>query len=178
MDWSELAQEAGRLPLIEVRRLQEVLSEMVDDPQRLFEVRRHLRPGMKVRYLDFRTNRFVPCEILELKRTNALIRLEDGAEWLIHYSCILLDGLEPAQAPATTKQSWQVGDAVGFRDRQDRLRLGRIHALNRKTAGVELDDGQRWRVSYALLVPVHETSAAATNAGVPEGKPGGVKWLN
>jgi hypothetical protein len=47
-----------------------------------------------------------------------------------------------------------VGDAVGFRDRQNRDRYGRVLALNQKTATVFTNDQQRWRVAYQFLFPV------------------------
>jgi hypothetical protein len=51
-----------------------------------------------------------------------------------------------------------VGDAFGFRDRQNRDRYGRVLALNQKTATILTGDQQRWRVAYEFLFPVIDSN--------------------
>jgi hypothetical protein len=71
-----------------------------------------------------------------------------------------IDGVETdirAVAPehrALNRSRLKVGDAVGFRDRQNQDKYGRVVALNQKTATILTKDNQKWRVAYQFLSPV------------------------
>ncbi len=46
---------------------------------------------------------------------------------------------------------FSVGDHVAFKDNLDRWQFGVIEKLNKKTASVVTDQGERWKVSAGLL---------------------------
>jgi len=52
----------------------------------------------------------------------------------------------------------KVGDAVGFRARQNQDKYGPVVALNQKTATILTQDNQKWRVAYQFLFPVIESN--------------------
>lgn len=51
-------------------------------------------------------------------------------------------------------RSFRPGDRVTFEGRGGRRVTGTVEKLNRKTVGVQADDGQRWRVAGTLLEPL------------------------
>jgi hypothetical protein len=94
--------------------------------------------------------------------------LERGTRWKgVPYAAIdfgvtdgsdeveILDASSPSQPTPRprSRPDFQIGNAVSFVDRDQRIRFGRIVRLNQKTASLECDNGA-WRVSYALLRPV------------------------
>lgn len=100
-------------------------------------------------------------KVLELRRKQAVILdQEDGRRWLISYAAINLDGTDvqireqPRQGLGRNEVA--IGDAVGFVDRNQQQRSGRIIRLNDKTVTL-LCGQQQWRVAYAYLHRVMDT---------------------
>src|SRR5947209_3759412 len=87
-----------------------------------------------------------------------------GRRWSIPFYAVNVEGVETdirAAAPeqqALDRSQLRVGDAVGFHDRQNQDKYGRVVALNRKTATILTTDDQKWRVSYQFLFPVIESN--------------------
>ena len=112
-----------------------------------------------------------------LFRSQAVVLdLETQKRWLISYAAINLDGadVEIREQPkhGLSRQSVAVGDVVGFVDRDQRQRSGKILRLNDKTVTLQVGH-QQWRVAYALLHRVVESSASDGNLpelGVFEGE--------
>nr|MBA3321371.1 hypothetical protein [Pyrinomonadaceae bacterium] len=63
-----------------------------------------------------------------------------------------------AEQQALDRSRLKVGDAVGFRDRQNLDKYGRVVALNQKTATILISDNQKWRVAYQFLFPVIDSN--------------------
>ncbi len=66
-----------------------------------------------------------------------------------------------------------VGDTVGFLDRSQQQRSGRIIRLNDKTVTLLCNNQEEWRVYYGLLHRVVESSANGSELlklGVVEGE--------
>jgi len=107
-------------------------------------------------------------KVLELRRKQAVILdQEDGRRWLISYAAINLDGTDvqireqPRQGLGRNEVA--IGDAVGFVDRNQQQRSGRIIRLNDKTVTL-LCGQQQWRVAYAYLHRVMDTATIEQHA--------------
>jgi hypothetical protein len=78
----------------------------------------------------------------------------------IPFGVVNLDGVETdiravaAEQRALERSRLKVGDAVGFRDRQNQDNYGQVVALNQKTATIFTTDNQKWRVAYQFLFPM------------------------
>ena len=164
MDYTFIISELRAASLFDLFRLQAAINLQLEDPQRIEQVRRRLRPGMKIRYFDETQNRLVEAAILELRRTRLLVKnLGDGKPWLIPFCAVSIDEVETdlRTAPghnALDRSSLKVGDQIGFRDRQNQDKYGQVIALNQKTATILTSDHQKWRVAYQFLFPVIDSN--------------------
>lgn len=162
MDYTVILTQLQSATLFDLYRLRIAIERQLDLPERIEPVRARLRPGMAIHYFDETKNRLVPATVLELHRTRLVVdNLEDGQRWSIRICAVQLGDTDanpssrPAQQPAALdRTSLSVGDRVGFLDRQNQEKYGRVQSLNPKTATIFTNDGQRWRVAYAFLFPV------------------------
>lgn len=69
--------------------------------------------------------------------------------------------ISPKVGSHSTRESWRIGDQVGFLDRNNNEIHGKIVRLNAKTASLTTSHGVRWTVGYSYLFPILETSASA-----------------
>jgi transcription termination factor Rho len=161
MDYTFIIDELRAASLFDLFRLRAALSQQLEDPQRIDQVRRRLRPGMPISYFDEAQNRLIEATVIELRRTRLLVEnRHDNQRWSIPFGAVNIDGVDTdIRAVATEPQALdrsrlKVGDAVGFRDRQNQDKYGRVVALNQKTATIITQDNQKWRVAYQFLFPV------------------------
>jgi hypothetical protein len=161
MDYTLVIDQLRSASLFDLYRLRAALTLELEDPARIEQVRARLRPGMAVTYFDEAQNRLVEARVRELHRTRLLVEnRQDGELWSIPFGAVNVEGVETdigvgAAGPRGLDRSrLKVGDAVGFRDRQNQDMYGRVLALNQKTATILTGDGQRWRVAYQFLFPV------------------------
>jgi hypothetical protein len=165
MDYTSVIDELRSASLFDLYRLRAALTLVLEDPERIEQVRARLRPGMALTYFDEAQNRLVEASVRELHRTRLLVEnRQDGVLWSIPFGAVNLEGVDAdiggsAAGPHGLDRSrLKVGDAVGFRDRQNRDRYGRVLALNQKTATILTGDEQRWRVAYQFLFPVIDSN--------------------
>lgn len=161
MDYTLIIEQLRSASLFDLFRLRAALTVQLEDPQRIEQVRARLRPGMKIAYFDATQNRLIDACVIELHRTRLLVEnRHDQQRWSIPFGAVNVDGVETdmraaaAEQPALSRSRLKVGDAVGFRDRQNQDKYGRVVALNPKTAMILTGDQQRWRVAYQFLFPV------------------------
>lgn len=164
MDYTFIIDALRIASLFDLYRLRAALSRQLEDPRRIDQVRNRLRPGMLVSYFDEAQNRLIEATVLELRRTRLLVEnRHDQKLWSIPFGAVNLDGAETdiragAEQQALDRGRLKVGDAVGFRDRQNLDKYGRVMALNQKTATILTSDKQKWRVAYQFLFPVIENN--------------------
>lgn len=165
MDYTSVIDELRAASLFDLYRLRAALTLELEDPARIEQVRARLRPGMTITYFDEAQNRLVEARVRELHRTRLLVEnRRDGELWSIPFGAVNVEGVETdlgvgaAAEHGLDRSRLKVGDAVGFRDRQNRDRYGRVLALNQKTATILTGDGQRWRVAYQFLFPVIDSN--------------------
>ena len=134
MNYSYFLHEMQNASLFDLYRLRVVISQQLDNPERIEKVKARLRPGMKIEYFDETENRPVQATVLELNRTRLLVQnLSDGKRWSIRFCSVNLDRVVTDIRPAPEQRTLDrtllhVGDQIGFRDRQNRELYGRIIA--------------------------------------------------
>ena len=150
MNFTEVLDALKRASGFELYRLRAAIDRTLDDPKWTIAIRKALRVGQQVEYFDEKDNRLCNGQILELRqKTVLLLRLDTAQRWLMPYTSINLGGIDAAIRDKPS-QEVAVGDIVGFHDREQRQRNGRIIRLNDKTVTLISGD-QQWRVAYSLL---------------------------
>ena len=165
MDYTFIISELRAATLFDLYRLRAALSQQLEEPERIEQVRSRLRPGMQISYFDEVQNRLIKARVRELHRTRLLVENQDDKKlWSIPFGAVNIDEVETdirAVAPeqrVLDRSRLKVGDAVGFRDRQNQDKYGQVLALNQKTATILTTDNQKWRVAYQFLFPVIESN--------------------
>ena len=140
-------------PTIDLYELSLTINQMLSDPARILEVRRHLHLGAQVMYFDHRRQILASGRVTQLHPTQVTVQ-DDAArvQWKLPYAAIVADPAQkPAQAsPVAPKPvnvaDFKVGDTVAFTDKYQREHIGTITRLNSKTCSL-LCDQEQWRVS-------------------------------
>jgi len=164
MDYTSIIEGLRVASLFDLFRLRAALTMQLEDPGRIEQVRARLRPGMPISYFDEVQNRLIEATVIELHRTRLLVENRHDLErWSIPFGAVNIDGAETdisaaAEQQALDRSRLKVGDAVGFRDRQNLDKYGRVVALNQKTATILISDNQKWRVAYQFLFPVIDSN--------------------
>ena len=144
-------------PSLDLYELSLAINQMLTDPRRILEVRRHLHLGAQVMYFDHRRSTLAPGRVLQLQPTNATVQDDiTRVHWKLPYAAIVADPAQHAeQAPKVPPRradatAFKLGDTVGFTDKHLRERIGTITRMNTKTYSL-ICDGEQWRVSPGLL---------------------------
>ena len=166
MNFTEVLDALKRASGFELYRLRAGIDRMLDDPKWIMAIRKALRVGQVIEYFDEKDNRLCTGRILELRQKTVLIlRMDTAQRWLMPYASINLGGIDttirdkPNQGLG--RQELAVGDNVGFHDRDQCQRIGRIIRLNDKTVTL-VSDNQQWRVAYGLLHRIVDIADATT----------------
>jgi hypothetical protein len=155
MNFSETIANLNRASAFELYRLRAAIDRVLDQPEWMIAVRSRLQIGQQIQYFDPVANRAQQGQLLEMRRKQAVVLdVATRKRWLISYAAINLDGadVEIREKPAQGLGRNEVaeGDVVGFVDRDQQQRSGRIVRLNDKTVTL-LCGQQQWRVAYGLL---------------------------
>jgi len=144
-------------PSLDLYELSLAINQLLSDPHRILEVRRHLHLGVQVMYFDHHRGILAPGRILQLQPT--LVTVQDDStrtRWKLPYAAIVAD---PVQCPGHASQvpprradppTFKLGDTVSFTDKHLQEHVGTITKINTKTYSL-LCDGMQWRVSPGLL---------------------------
>ena len=155
MNFSDVLKTLNQASAFELYRMRAAIDSVLDEPRWLLAIQARLQIDQVIEYFDIQANALRCGKVLELRRKQAVILDEsDGRRWLIAYVAIHLDGAD-VQIREQAKQGLgrnevAIGDAVGFLDRNQQQRTGRIIRLNDKTVTL-LCGQQQWRVAYAYL---------------------------
>lgn len=155
MNFSDTLAALKSASAFDLFRLRAAIDRVLDQPGWMFAVQARLRVGQQIEYFDPQANRSHRGQLLELRRKQAVVLdLATQRRWLISYAAINLDGadVQIRERPTTGlgRNEVAVGDVVGFLDRDQHERSGRVVRLNDKTVTL-LCGHQQWRVSYGLL---------------------------
>src|SRR5215218_8357981 len=123
MDYTSVIDELRSASLFDLYRLRAALSLVLEDPERIEQVRARLRPGMAVTYFDEAQNRLVEERVRELHRTRLLVEnRQDGELWSSPFGAVNIGGVKTdigvgfAGPHGLDRSRLKVGDMVGFRD--------------------------------------------------------------
>jgi len=161
MDFSKIAEDLKQESLFDLYRLRATIDHLLENPRRIEEIKRNLKPGQAVSYFDENENRLVEATVIKLNRTRLLVKNSyDKQQWNIPFYWVNLDRVDTdivfSSKNGVEKGQLKVGDVVGFQDKQNNDVYGEITRLNRKTATVITNTNTKWRVSYQLLYLVIE----------------------
>jgi hypothetical protein len=167
MNFSDTLAALKSASAFDLFRLRAAINRVLDQPGWMLAVQARLRVGQQIEYFDPQANRSHRGQLLELRRKQAVVLdLATQKRWLISYASINLDGadVEIRERPATGlgRNEVAVGDVVGFLDRDQQERSGRVVRLNDKTVTL-LCGQQQWRVSYGLLHRVIDSTNGAAS---------------
>jgi hypothetical protein len=153
---SRLLDALRNAPSLDLYELSLALNQMLADPRRILDVRRHLHLGAQVMYFDHRRGTLAPGRVLQLQATSATVQdTATHTQWKLPYAAIVADPTQRAEAPpmpprTVDASAFKLGDTVSFTDKHMRERIGTITRINAKSCSL-LCDGEQWRVSPGLL---------------------------
>lgn len=167
MNFSEVIKALNQASAFELYRMRAAINRVLDEPRWLQAIQARLQIGQAIEYFDAQANTLRHGKLLELRRKQAVILdRDDGKRWLIPYVAINLDGtdVQIREQPrhGLGRNEVAVGDVVGFVDRDQQQRSGRIIRLNDKTVTL-ICGQQQWRVAYAFLHRVVDADTVDVN---------------
>ncbi|MDZ7833520.1 MAG: hypothetical protein U5L07_17380 [Desulfobacterales bacterium] len=156
MDYSNILNELNKASLFDLYRLKVAINQQLENPQRLSEIKKRLKPGQNISYFDEEENRLIDAKVLKIMRTRLLVQnIHDQKKWNIPLYYVNLDevntDISDQSQEGLSKSQLKVGDLVGFRDRVNDDVNGKIIRLNQKTATIITSTNTKWRVPYELL---------------------------
>lgn len=164
MNFSEVFQTLNQASAFDLYRLQAAIDRALGEPRWLQAVQSRLKVGQTVQFFDARANKLKRGQVLEMRRKEvAVLDMEDAVRWILSYAAINLDGVDVQireQKPqGLGRNEVALGDVVGFIDRDQQQRTGKIIRLNDKTVTLQCDRVQ-WRVAYSFWHRVVDVDGA------------------
>lgn len=155
MNFSEIIKTLNSASAFDLYRMRAAIDRVLDEPRWMQAVQGRLQVGQSVQYFDPQANTLRQGTVLELRRKQAVVLdLADTRRWLISYAAINLDGtdvqIRENKSQGLGRNEVAIGDIVGFVDRDQNQRTGKIIRLNDKTVSLQCA-GIQWRVAYAYL---------------------------
>jgi hypothetical protein len=157
IDLKKITEELDKASLFELYLLRAAIDDQMDDPIRLHEVKRKLRPGQEIEYFDQNENKLFRAKVVKIKRTRVVVENEDDNRlWAIPFYAVNLDNIAieavaKADKLGISKSQLEVGAKVGFRDNNNKEHYGEVVKLNPKKAVIKEGDNIMWRVPYIML---------------------------
>lgn len=155
MNFSEVIKTLNNASAFDLYRMRAAIDRVLDEPRWMQSVQVRLKVGQAVQYFDPQANALRRGRLLEMRRKQAVVLdIDDARRWLISYAAINLDGsdvqIRENKAQGLGRNEVAMGEVVGFVDRDQNQRTGKIIRLNDKTVTLQCGPTQ-WRVAYALL---------------------------
>ena len=168
MNFSDVLKTLNQASTFELYRMRAALDRVLEEPSRFLAIQAQLRIGQSIEYFDPQANILRRGQVLQFRRKKVVVLdKDDGRRWLIPYAAINLDGtdveIRERKRQGLGRNEVAVGDVVGFIDRDQQQRSGRVVRLNEKTVTLSCDE-QRWRVAYCWLHRVVDSAATGGNA--------------
>lgn len=155
MNFSEVINSLNQASAFDLYRMRAAIDRVIDDPKWLQAIQTRLKIGQEVKYFDAQANALKRGKVLELRRKQAvLLDLDDAKSWIISYAAINLDGadvqIREHKPQGLGRNEVAIGETVGFLDRNQQQRTGKVIRLNDKTVTLQCGSSQ-WRVTYSFL---------------------------
>ena len=164
MNFSEVIQTLNQASAFDLFRLQAAIDRALSEPHRIQAVQSRLKVGQSVQFFDWRANKLKRGQVLEMRRKDVVVLdLDDALRWVLSYAAINLDGadvqIREQKPQGLGRNEVSLGDVVGFLDRDQQQRTGKIIRLNDKTVTLQCGPTQ-WRVAYSFLHRVVDVDGA------------------
>jgi hypothetical protein len=155
VNFSEVIKTLNNASAFDLYRMRAAIDRVLDEPRWMHAVQVRLKVGQEVEYFDPQANALRNGTLLEMRRKQAVVLdRNDARRWLISYAAINLDGtdvhIRENKPQGLGRNEVSLGDVVGFVDRDQNQRIGKIIRLNDKTVTL-LCGAAQWRVAYAFL---------------------------
>lgn len=160
MNYSTILHELGNASLFDIYRLRIAMDSLLNHPEKLDAIKNQLRKGMTVSYFCSRLNKLSEAVIEEIHRTHVYAYdKNDGRKWSIPFYALNLSNVNTdiyikGEREKLTRNQLQVGEYIGFLNKNNEEIYGEVIQLNPKTASIMTRDGARWRVPYHFLFKV------------------------
>jgi hypothetical protein len=180
MNFSDVLKTLNQASAFELYRMRAAIDRVLEEPSCTQAIQRRLQVGQEVQFFSDRANGLRRGRVLELRRKQVLmLEIETGLEWLASYACINLDGadvqIREHKPQGLGRNEIAIGEVVGFLDREQQQRTGRVLRLNDKTVTLQCDQVQ-WRVGYSFLHRVVDAEGRAQDVievgGMVRAEPG------
>ncbi|VEN72681.1 conserved hypothetical protein [Candidatus Desulfarcum epimagneticum] len=161
MDYSKIFQELNKATSFDLYRLKVLIDQQLENPHRLSEIKRRLKPGQKISYFDETENRLIDAIVIKLMRKKLLVEnIHDQEKWQIPFYFVNLNHVNAdimvSSNEGIDRSRLKVGDTVGFQDKQNNDLTGKIIRLNQKTATILTTKNAEWRVAYEYLYFIYD----------------------
>ncbi len=160
MDYTEILGALNEASLFDLHRLKSAIYQELLNPERIEAIKVKLKPGQQISYFDSTQNCQIDAIVIRSKKTLCLVEhIKDGERWNIPFYYINLGDVDTDIRPEKNqvgipRSVLKVGDTVGFKNKEQIDIYGEVIRLNKKTATIQVDQQNQWRVSYGLLFPV------------------------
>jgi hypothetical protein len=167
MDFSDVFQTLNQASAFDLYRLRAAIDRALDEPRWLKAIQSRLKVGQAVQFFDLRANKLKRGQVLEMRRKDLVVLdLDEAVRWVLSYAAINLDGadvqIREQKPQGLGRNEVALGDVVGFVDRDQQQRTGKIIRLNDKTVTLQCGSGQ-WRVAYSFLHRVLDVDGLVHN---------------
>lgn len=148
----------------ELFRLQQAIIKVLDDPDRVQQLRRKIQVGMKVDYFCGERNTLIACKVTKVGRSRvSVLEVDTHKCWSIPFHWLNLDHIDTeivtSKPNGLSKAELAIKQTVGFIDpRDNQEHIGQVVKLNPKRVVLSVDNKQ-WSVPYSLLFPVFVSQA-------------------
>ncbi len=165
MNFSDIINSLNQASAFDLYRMQAAIVRVLDDPKWLQAIQTRIQVGQEVSYFSVKANTLKRARFLELRRKQVILRdLDDAQSWIIDYAAINLDGadvqIREHKSQGLGRNEVAIGETVGFLDRDQQQRTGKVIRLNDKTVSLQCGNSQ-WRVAYSLLHRVVDSDGLA-----------------
>ncbi len=165
MDYSQIINALNHASAFDLYRLRNAIDNMIDEPKRLIAIKARLHLGQTVQWFNPSDNRVYDGTLIKIKQMRAVVSSNhDNRRWDIPLCAInthhVHTSIEQPHKKGLTKNEIQIGERVGFVDKEGVEHSGEVIRLNQKTVTiVNHEIRMSWRVSYSLLHKVIEIDA-------------------
>jgi hypothetical protein len=134
MNFTDIIKSLNNASAFDLYRMRAAIDRVLDEPRWMQSVQVRLKIGQQVQYFDPQANALRQGWLLEMRRKQAVVvDLADARKWLISYGAINLDGsdvqIRENKAQGLGRNEVGIGDVVGFVDRDQNQRTGKIIRL-------------------------------------------------
>jgi hypothetical protein len=155
MNFSDVIKSLNQASAFDLYRMRAAIDRVLDDPKWLQAIQARIQVGQEVRYFDIQANALKRGKVVELRRKQVvLLDLDEGKTWIMSYAAINLDGadvqIREHKSQGLGRNEVGIGETVGFLDRDQQQRTGKVIRLNDKTVTLQCG-GSQWRVAYSYL---------------------------